>query len=46
MGAMIGARTRHYHGLLVAALEPPLGRFVTVAHLLEAVKRPDGSITG
>ncbi len=45
MGALIGARTRHYHGLLVAALEPPLGRVVTVAQLLEAVKQPDGSNT-
>jgi Glycogen debranching enzyme N terminal len=44
MGSLIGARTRHYHGLLVAALEPPLGRIVTVAQLLEAVKRPDGGL--
>ena len=42
MGALIGARTRHYHGLLVAALEPPLGRVVTVAQLIERVKQPDG----
>ena len=44
MGAMIGGRTRHYHGLLVAALAPPLGRVVTVAQLVEAVTLPDGSL--
>ena len=44
MGGMIGARTRHYHGLLVAALEPPLGRHLTVAQLVETVTLPDNSV--
>lgn len=32
-GTVAGAATRRYHGLLVAALEPPLGRTVLVAGL-------------
>ncbi len=32
-GTVAGAGTRRYHGLLVAALEPPLGRTVLVAGL-------------
>ncbi len=44
MGALIGARTRHYHGLLVAALEPPSGRVVTVAQLVEAVTLEGGTL--
>jgi len=32
-GSVAGARTRRYHGLLVAALKPPLGRTVLVAKL-------------
>ena len=44
MGAMIGARTRHYHGLLVAALEPPLGRHLTVAQLIETITLPGGRL--
>lgn len=32
-GTVAGANTRRYHGLLVAALEPPLGRTVLVAGL-------------
>lgn len=32
-GTVAGAATRRYHGLLVAALEPPLGRTVLVASL-------------
>jgi len=31
MGSVSGVRTRCYHGLLVAALDPPLGRTVLVA---------------
>lgn len=32
-----GANTRRYHGLLVAALEPPLGRAVMLAKVDEAI---------
>lgn len=33
MGAVGGARTRRYHGLLIASLQPPIERFLTVASL-------------
>jgi predicted glycogen debranching enzyme len=36
-GTVAGGLTRRYHGLLVAATAPPLGRVVTVAGLSEAV---------
>ncbi|HEV7678452.1 MAG TPA: amylo-alpha-1,6-glucosidase [Candidatus Dormibacteraeota bacterium] len=36
-GTVAGGRTRRYHGLLVAATAPPLGRVVTAAGLSEAV---------
>ena len=36
-----GVVTRRYHGLLVAALPAPLGRFVMLNHLLERVRLPD-----
>ncbi len=42
MGSLVGGRTRHYHGLLVAALEPPTGRFVLVAQMIERVMLADG----
>jgi predicted glycogen debranching enzyme len=32
-GTVAGANTRRYHGLLVAALRPPLGRTVMVAKI-------------
>lgn len=32
---LIGVNTRGYHGLLVAALEPPVGRTVLAGGLLE-----------
>ncbi len=35
MGTVAGFRTRRYHGLLVAALHPPLGRTLLVAKLDE-----------
>ena len=43
-GVVAGAVTRRYHGLLVAALPPPLGRLVVVSHLWERVRLPDGSV--
>ena len=36
-GTVAGSLTRRYHGLLVAALKPPLGRTLLVAKLDEAV---------
>ncbi|HSD75684.1 MAG TPA: amylo-alpha-1,6-glucosidase [Steroidobacteraceae bacterium] len=36
-GTLSGARTRRYHGLLVAALNPPVGRVVTLAKVDEVV---------
>ncbi|MEF8866745.1 MAG: glycogen debranching enzyme N-terminal domain-containing protein, partial [Salinibacter sp.] len=35
MGTVGGPRTRAYHGLLVAALDPPLGRTLLVSHVDE-----------
>lgn len=35
LGTLCGANSRRYHGLLVAALTPPLGRMVFVARLEE-----------
>ena len=37
-GTMAGANTRRYHGLLVAALAPPVGRTVLVAKVDETVE--------
>ncbi len=38
MGTVGGPRTRCYHGLLVAALDPPLGRTLLVSHVDETVE--------
>ena len=35
---IIGAHTRRYHGLLVAALQPPMGRMVMLSKLDEAIE--------
>ncbi|HTI38611.1 MAG TPA: amylo-alpha-1,6-glucosidase [Vicinamibacterales bacterium] len=43
-GTVAGVLTRRYHGLLVAALPAPLGRYVMLNHLLERVRLPDGRI--
>ena len=40
-GTVAGVITRRYHGLLIAALPAPLGRFVMLNHLLERVRLPD-----
>src|SRR5580704_13051353 len=44
-GSLAGANTRRYHGLLVAALNPPLGRAVLLSKLEETLEilAPDGS---
>lgn len=46
-GTVAGVATRRYHGLLVAALEPPVGRTVLVGGLVEWVsfEGPGGTIT-
>ena len=41
-GTVAGVNTRRYHGLLVAALAPPVGRVVTVNRLAERVSIDDG----
>src|SRR5580704_16795295 len=40
-GSLAGANTRRYHGLLVAALAPPLGRTVALCKLEEEVRVED-----
>jgi predicted glycogen debranching enzyme len=36
-GTVCGAATRRYHGLLIAAHPPPLGRVLTLADVMEAI---------
>jgi glycogen debranching enzyme len=43
-GSIVGATTRSYHGLLVAALHPPVDRTVLVTKIDEEVKFSDGHI--
>ena len=43
-GTVAGVMTRRYHGLLIAALPAPLGRFVMLNHLLERVRLPGHQI--
>jgi glycogen debranching enzyme len=43
-GSILGATTRCYHGLLVAALRPPVARTVLVAKIDEEVTLPDGTV--
>ena len=40
-----GVVTRRYHGLLVAALPAPFGRYVMLNHLLERVRLPNREIS-
>src|SRR5689334_7530387 len=40
-GTVAGVMTRRYHGLLIAALPAPRGRFVMLNHVLERVRLPD-----
>ncbi len=35
--SIVGCNTRRYHGLLVAATQPPMGRIVALANLVEQV---------
>ena len=41
-GSILGATTRSYHGLLVAALRPPVERFVLVSKVDEEITLFDG----
>jgi predicted glycogen debranching enzyme len=43
-GTVSGACTRRYHGLLIAALSAPLGRFVMLNHLSEEIKLEDRKV--
>src|ERR1700750_2327168 len=43
-GTISGACTRRYHGLLIAALPAPLGRFVMLNHLAEEIKLEDRKV--
>src|SRR5580700_12264571 len=43
-GSLLGATTRSYHGLLVAALQPPVERTVLVTKIDEEVAFPDGHL--
>jgi predicted glycogen debranching enzyme len=39
-----GANTRRYHGLLVAATKPPVGRMVLLSKLDETIMLPSGAV--
>ena len=41
-GSIVGATTRSYHGLLVAAMKPPVERIVLVAKIDEEIVFPSG----
>jgi predicted glycogen debranching enzyme len=43
-GTILGASTRRYHGLLIAALPAPLGRMMMFNHVVEQIRLPDGNI--
>lgn len=43
MGTIAGVLTRRYHGLLVAALDPPLGRTLMVSKVEETARYADRS---
>ena len=40
-GTVTGPLTRRYHGLLIAALPNPLGRYMVLNALCERIKLPD-----
>lgn len=44
-GTVVGAITRRYHGLLIAALPSPVGRVILLNHLSERIRFPDRSHT-
>jgi predicted glycogen debranching enzyme len=42
-GTLVNCPTRRYHGLLIASLSQPPGRFMMLNHLDETLHLPDGS---
>ena len=43
-GTIEGQATRRYHGLLIAALPVPRGRWLLLSHLSERVRLPNGDV--
>ena len=43
-GSISGVPTRRFHGLLVAALPPPIGRALMLSEIAETVRLPDGTV--
>ncbi len=43
-GSLVGATTRSYHGLLVAALRPPVERDVLITKIDETIELPDKTV--
>src|SRR5688572_6740857 len=43
MGTLLGANTRRYHGLLVAAISPPVGRVLALHSMIEQIIIDDAS---
>src|SRR5688572_27772316 len=43
-GTTSGVVTRRYHGLLIAALPAPLGRWLVFSHLSDRVRLPSGDV--
>ncbi len=43
MGTVLGANTRRYHGLLIAATKPPVGRIVALHSMIEELIVPRGN---
>jgi predicted glycogen debranching enzyme len=43
-GSLVGATTRSYHGLLVAALSPPVERDVLITKIDETIELPDKTV--
>jgi predicted glycogen debranching enzyme len=42
-GTLAGMHTRRYHGLLVAAMHPPVGRLVLLSKMAETIQTPNGN---
>src|SRR5689334_4768360 len=46
MGTVLGVNTRRYHGLLVAATKPPVGRIVALHSMIEQLIIPRADAPG
>ena len=44
MGTVLGVNTRRYHGLLVAATKPPVGRIVALHSMIEQLVIPKNEV--